>query len=58
MFTFFSRSIDVTVTSENGVPSFHLSLSVIYTYNNHIFVVCCVEMVRKRLQKHKNENLI
>ena len=61
IFTIFSCSIDVTMTSQMGHRLFTgvkelMCGSVIYTYNNRIF--CCVEMVRKRLKKHKNENLI
>ena len=49
----FSCSIDVTVTSQNGVTSFYMSQRA-YRF----FVACCVEMVRKCLWKHKNENFI
>ena len=51
MFTIFSCSINVTVTSQNGVPSFHLH-QIVYmwwgnlnTKNNLIFYVCCIEIV-------------
>ena len=58
MFTIFSCSINVTVTSQNWVPSFHLHQRaytcikelicdwVIYTPKIFLFFyVCCIEMV-------------
>ena len=49
MSTIFSCSIDVTVTSQNGIPSFHMNqrayiVVVLFTPTIIVFfVVCCVE---------------
>ena len=51
--------IYVTVTSQNRVPSFHIIElicgSVIYTLNNRIFDVCCVEMVKNVYRNAKTK---
>ena len=50
-----SCSIDVTVTSQNGVPYFHMyqrAYNVVVLFSPIVFillVVCCIEMVRTRL---------
>ena len=62
MFTIFSCSSNVTVTSQNGVPSFHLHQRAymwwgyLHTYNNHIFYVCCIEMVKNVYRNTKIKN--
>ena len=56
MFTIFSCSINVTVTSQNGVPSFHLHQRAyicwgyLHTLNNLIFYICCIEMVKTSIE--------
>ena len=58
MFTIFSYSINVTVTSQNGVPFFRLHqraymwTGYLHTKNNLIFYVCCTEMVKKKVYRN------
>ena len=55
----FSCSINVTVTSQNGVPSFHLHErlicgGVIYTPKIILlFYVCCIESVKTSIETLK-----
>ena len=52
MFTIFSCSIHVSLTSVKRVPSFHFHQRAymwwgyLHTKNNVIFYVCCIEMVK------------
>ena len=55
----FSCSITVTVTSQNGVPSFHLHQrgymwwGYLHTYSNLNVHVCCHAMVKMSIQTLK-----
>ena len=59
MFTIFSCSINVTVTSHNGVPSFHLHQSAyvwwgyLHTYNNLIFMFAALRWLKTSIETLK-----
>ena len=59
MFTIFSCSSNVTVTSQNGVPSFHLHqraymlCDCLHTYNNLIFMCVALEWLKTSIETLK-----
>ena len=56
MFTFFSCSINVTVTSQKGVPSFHLHqraymcLDFLHNQNNFIFMFVALKWLKTSIE--------
>ena len=59
MFTFFSFSTNVTVTSQNGVPSFHLHQrnnmwwGYLHTQNNLIFMFVAFKWLKTSMETLK-----